>query len=119
MIREGIQAVIVTLLRLRRFLLHDIPSVLYDFEDNESIAYLSLPRLMFFISGLLICTAYIREHFFGIPFSSYPELVAFFSACSVGYVGKKFADNKERELEDQYHYLGTGSAKIDEEERDI
>lgn len=91
------------LMRLRRFVLYDIPSTLYDWEDTTHMAYLSLPRLMFFVSGCLILVAYIRDHFYGIPFLHYGELVAFFSACGVSYVGKKFMQGKSSGADMQYN----------------
>ena len=91
----GVQAVWLTVLRLRKFILKDIPSTLYDFESFDSPAYLSLPRLAFFVSGLMVVMAYIREHFLLIPFAHWGELIAFFSACSAGYVGKKFAERSK------------------------
>ncbi len=90
----GVQAVWSTFLRLRKFFVKDIPSVLYDFDTFEGPAYLSLPRLAFFVSGTLLVIAYVREHFFGVPFDRWGELVAFFSACSAGYVGKKFSEKR-------------------------
>ena len=81
-------------LRFRRFVIYDIPSTLYDWDSTNQTPYLSLPRLMFFLAGNLIIVAYIREHFFGIPFHNFAELIAFFSACSISYVGKKFADSR-------------------------
>lgn len=92
---QGVQAVCTTFLRFRRFILRDIPSVLYDFDTFDGPAYLSLPRVAFFVSGLILVVAYVREHFFGVPFERWGEIVAFFSACSAGYVGKKFAEKSK------------------------
>lgn len=102
-------------MRFRRFVIYDIPSTMYDWDDTQKTPYLSLPRLMFFLSGNLIIVAYIREHFCGVPFHNFAELIAFFSACSISYVGKKFADA-------QYYrpiYRSNRTAEADDSETDV
>lgn len=88
----GLQSIWLTFLRIQKFIFKDLPSTLYDFDTFNSPAYLSLPRLAFAIAGFMIVTAYVREHFLLVPFAHWGELIAFFSACSAGYVGKKFAE---------------------------
>lgn len=112
---QAYYAIMRFFMRLRRFVLYDIPSTLYDWEDTTHMAYLSLPRLMFFVSGSLIFVAYIRDHFFGVAFEHYGELVAFFSACGVSYVGKKFMQGRSPAHDMQYNK----DDEIDKEDSDV
>lgn len=102
-------------MRFRRFVIYDIPSTMYDWDDTNKTPCLSLPRLMFFLSGNLVIIAYIREHFCGVPFHNFAELIAFFSACSISYVGKKFADARYY----QPMYRSNRTAEADDSETDV
>ncbi len=76
--------------RFYKFIMYDIPGILYDHEQDGN-AYLSLPRLIYGIAGLLVVIAYVREHFFGIKYENFLNMIGFFTAAAGGYIGKRFA----------------------------
>lgn len=86
--------------RVFKFILYDIPGVLYDHEPDGQ-AYLSLPRLLYGMIGLLVIIAYFREHFFGVAYNNMTNLVGFFSAAAAGYVGKRFASVSLKKAESE------------------
>jgi len=89
--------------RIGKFLFYDVPGILYDYEEDGT-SHLSLPRLMFGLGGLLISVAYVREHFMGVPFENFSQLVMFFGAAVGGYASKRFANaivDKEKEEHDK------------------
>ena len=67
----------------------DMLSTCYEDQDFN---VMSLPRLAFFLSIMLMVLCTIAEQFFGFAFSHYAELVGFVGASAASYVGKKYAD---------------------------
>lgn len=72
-----------------KFIFRQLALTLYD--DFE-FKYISLPRVWYFIAGLCVVASWISDQYFGLKFSNFAQLVAWFGLCAGGYVGKKFTE---------------------------
>lgn len=68
--------------RLYKFVFYDIPGILYDHEKDGN-AYLSLPRLMYGVFGLMAVTAYCRGELTGT------DIMGIFGIAAGGYASKR------------------------------
>lgn len=70
-------------------ILHDLWATLYDDTEYRVI---SLPRVVFALSVLMVLAAWIADQFFGFEYKNMTQLVAFSTANAAAYAAKKFAD---------------------------
>ena len=74
-----------------RKLFRDLWATLYDDAEYKVI---SLPRVVFALSVLMVLVAWIADQFFSYEYKNMTQLVAFSGANAGAYVAKKFADAK-------------------------
>ena len=72
-------------------LCRDLWATLYDDTEYRVI---SLPRVVFALSVLMVLAAWISDQFFGFEYKNMTQLVAFSTANAGAYIAKKFADGK-------------------------
>ena len=74
-----------------RKLFRDLWATLYDDAEYRVI---SLPRVVFALSVLVVLAAWIADQFFGYEYKNMTQLVAFSSANAAAYGVKKYVDAK-------------------------
>ena len=72
-------------------LFRDLWATLYDDAEYKVI---SLPRVVFALSVLMVLVAWIADQFLGYEYKNMTQLVGFSTANAVAYAAKKFADGK-------------------------
>lgn len=70
--------------------LRDLALTLYD--DPEEFKCMSMPRVWCAISGIVVVVAWFTEQFFGKPFASWSQLIAWATACLGAYGVKKYTE---------------------------
>ena len=70
-------------------LFKDLWATLYDDQEYEVI---SLPRVVFALSVLMVLVAWVADQFFGFEYQNMTQLVGFSTASAAAYAAKKFAD---------------------------
>lgn len=70
-------------------LFKDLWATLYDDQEYEVI---SLPRVVFALSVLMVLVAWVADQFFGFEYKNMTQLVGFSTASAAAYAAKKFAD---------------------------
>lgn len=79
--------------RFYKFLFYDIPGILYDHEPDGN-AYLSLPRFMYGMFGLMTLTAFWRGDLTGV------DIIGVFGIAAGGYASKRIFPVKGANTED-------------------
>lgn len=72
-------------------LFRDLWATLYDDQEYRVI---SLPRVVFVLSVLMVLVAWIADQFLGYEYKNMTQLVAFSTANAAAYAAKKFVDGK-------------------------
>ena len=72
-------------------LFRDLWATLYDDTEYRVI---SLPRVVFAMSVLMVLVAWIADQFLGYEYKNMTQLVAFSTANAAAYAAKKFVDGK-------------------------
>lgn len=67
----------------------DLWATLYDDAEYKVI---SLPRVVFALSVLMVAAAWVADQFLGYEYKNMTQLVAFSTANAAAYAAKKFAD---------------------------
>ena len=68
--------------RVYKFVFYDIPGVMYDHEPDGN-AYLSLPRFMYGMFGIMTLVAFWRGDLTGV------DIIGVFGIAAGGYVSKR------------------------------
>ena len=74
-----------------RKLFRDLWATLYDDAEYKVI---SLPRVVFALSVLMVLAAWIADQFCGFEYKNMTQLVGFSTANAAAYAAKKFVDGK-------------------------
>ena len=74
-----------------RKLFRDLWATLYDDQEYRVI---SLPRVVFALSVLMVLTAWIADQFLGYEYKNMTQLVAFSTTNAAAYGVKKYVDVK-------------------------
>ena len=74
-----------------RKLFRDLWATLYDDTEYKVI---SLPRVVFALSVLMVLAAWIADQFLGYEYKNMTQLVGFSTANAAAYAAKKFVDGK-------------------------
>lgn len=70
-------------------ILRDLWATLYDDQEYKVI---SLPRVVFALSVIVVIVAWIADQFFSFEYKNMTQLVGFSTANAAAYAAKKFAD---------------------------
>ncbi len=72
-------------------LCRDLWATLYDDQEYKVI---SLPRVVFALSVLMVAIAWVADQFCGLEYKNMTQLVGFSTANAAAYAAKKFVDGK-------------------------
>ena len=72
-------------------LFRDLWATLYDDQEYKVI---SLPRVVFALSVIMVAIAWIADQFFDFRYANMTQLVGFSTANAAAYAAKKFADTE-------------------------
>lgn len=88
--------------RVYKFLFYDVPGVMYDHEPDGN-AYLSLPRFMYSLFGIMTLIAFWRGVLTG------GDIIGVFGIAAGGYVSKRIFPLGGGELDEIKNVLKKGS----------